>query len=93
MPELGRAAVFTEVRKPFQLREFPLPAPEAGGLLVAISLTNVCGSDLHIWRGDTDLARMGLTYPIILGHEMVGRIAAVGKGGDQDALGRSLREG
>jgi threonine dehydrogenase-like Zn-dependent dehydrogenase len=93
MPELGRAAVFTEVRKPFQLREFPLPAPEAGGLLVAISLTNVCGSDLHIWRGDTDLARMGLTYPIILGHEMVGRIAAVGKGADQDALGRPLREG
>ncbi len=93
MPEKGRAAVFTEIKKPFQLREFPVPAPEPGGLVIAISLTNVCGSDLHIWRGDLDLARMGISYPMILGHEMVGRVAAVGKGADQDALGRPLSEG
>ncbi len=89
----GRAAVFRGIGQPFELRELPLPEPESGGLLVEIALTNVCGSDLHIWRGDTDLARLGAAYPIILGHEMVGRVARIGKGAGQDALGQTLREG
>ncbi len=93
MAEMGRAAIFKEIRKPFQLREFPVPEPEAGGLVVEIALTNICGSDLHIWRGDLDLARMGLTYPIILGHEMVGRVSRIGKDAGDDALGQPLKEG
>jgi D-arabinose 1-dehydrogenase-like Zn-dependent alcohol dehydrogenase len=93
MAEMGRAAIFKEIRKPFLLREFPVPEPEVGGLVVKIALTNVCGSDLHIWRGDLDVARMGLTYPIVLGHEMVGRVSRIGKGAEDDALGRPLKEG
>ncbi len=93
MAEMGRAAVFTGVGKPFEPREWPLPDPEPGGLVASILLTNVCGSDLHLWRGDLDLARIGLTYGIILGHEMVGRVARLGRGLEEDSLGRPLAEG
>jgi threonine dehydrogenase-like Zn-dependent dehydrogenase len=89
----GRAAVFVGVGKPFDQREFPVPDPDPGGAIVEISLTNICGSDLHIWRGDTDLAKAGVTYPVILGHEMAGRVAKLGKGAGEDALGRPLQEG
>ena len=89
----GLAAVFVGVRKPFDLREFPLGDPGSGELIVEMIRTNVCGSDLHIWRGDTDLAKLGVAYPIILGHEMVGRVLRAGRGADADALGRSLKEG
>src|SRR3989442_2375767 len=86
------AAVYTGIKKPFELTEYPLPEPDKGGMLIEVSLTNVCGSDLHIWRGDTDLARSGVDYPIILGHEMVGRVARLGQGAGDDALGRDLTE-
>lgn len=93
MAQTGRAAVYRGIKKPFEIREYPLPDPEAGGLVVEIALTNICGSDLHIWRGDTDLAKAGIDYPVVLGHEMVGRVAKVGRGADQDALGRPIQEG
>jgi D-arabinose 1-dehydrogenase-like Zn-dependent alcohol dehydrogenase len=93
MSELGRAAVFVGPRKPFDLRDMPLPDPEPGAVLVAITATNVCGSDLHLWRGDNDLQAAGATYPMILGHEMVGRVARLGRGVRQDASGQALAEG
>ena len=81
MNDTGIVAVFTGIRKPFQLREFPVPRPEPGAILVEVRMANVCGSDLHIWRGEYDVYR-GQSEPFCLsiGHEMVGRIAALGEG-------------
>ena len=94
MNETGIVAVFTGVRKPFQLREFPVPRPEPGAILVEVRLANVCGSDLHIWRGDYDVSR-GQSEPFCLsiGHEMVGRIAALGEGVTHDWAGEPLAVG
>ncbi len=90
----GVVAVFTGVRKPFQLREFPVTDPEPGAMLVEVRMANVCGSDLHIWRGEYDVSR-GQSEPFCLsiGHEMVGRIAALGEGVTHDWSGQPLRVG
>lgn len=92
MTQMGRAAVFRGVGEPMDLREYPVADPLPGQVLVKLSVSNICGSDLHVWRGDTPIGRGG-GVEIILGHEMTGRIAKVGKGRDRDALGRSLKEG
>ena len=84
----GRAFVFTGVHQPFEAREFPLPDVEPDGILVRVTVANICGSDLHGWHGRTP--RSG---PTIMGHEMTGRIAKLGARVATDAAGAPLREG
>jgi threonine dehydrogenase-like Zn-dependent dehydrogenase len=87
----GRLAVLTAYGKPFELREYPVPDPEPGGMVLRIREAGICGSDLHTWRGDQ-------TAPPpprgrAMGHEGVGVVAKLGSGVDSDALGAPLREG
>jgi threonine dehydrogenase-like Zn-dependent dehydrogenase len=91
MRRTGKAAVFHGPGKPFELRELALPELEPGAILVRVSLANVCGSDLHFWRGDAPLALPPDGW--IFGHEMTGRVAALGAGVRTDSLGQPLREG
>jgi threonine dehydrogenase-like Zn-dependent dehydrogenase len=89
--ERARAAVFGGPGQPFELAELPLPDPEPGAALIKVRLANICGSDLHQWRGEG-----GSPIPEggrVLGHEMVGEVARLGAGVRTDSLGRSLREG
>jgi alcohol dehydrogenase len=67
------AAIFSGHGQPFRLEEFAIPQPARGEILVDITCSTICGSDLHTWHG----RRMEPT-PCILGHEIVGRIAAFG---------------
>lgn len=87
----GRAAVFTQIEKPLEIREFPLPEVEPDAILVKVSLANICGSDLHFWRGKGPGIKGGM--PIILGHEMLGRVERLGKNVKTDYLGQPLKEG
>ncbi len=69
----------------------PIPEVEPEGVLIRVSVANICGSDLHFWRGDAPLK-----YPEdgwIYGHEMTGRVARLGAKVKTDSLGRPLREG
>lgn len=93
MGRTGRAAVFLESTRSFEIRDLPVPEVEPGAILVRISLANVCGSDLHHWRGE--MRSLGPVSPsgIVLGHEGTGRVAALGGGVSSDSLGRPLREG
>ncbi|HYY88630.1 MAG TPA: alcohol dehydrogenase catalytic domain-containing protein, partial [Chloroflexota bacterium] len=84
MGQTGRAAVFTAAGEPLEIREYPVPEPAPGAALIKISLANVCGSDLHIWRGDVDPVKRGRAVPIHQGHEGTGRIAALGDGVTSD---------
>jgi len=93
MAETGRAAVFVGVGKQFEMREFKVPDPGPRDLVVKVQRSNICGSDLHIWRGETDLHRMGVQYGIVLGHEMCGTVHKMGAKVRTDALGRRLKEG
>jgi threonine dehydrogenase-like Zn-dependent dehydrogenase len=79
--------------KPFEIREFPVPEPEPGAALVEITLANVCGSDLHVWRGELDPEKRGRALPIHQGHEGTGRIASLGDGVTVDSNGEALQPG
>jgi threonine dehydrogenase-like Zn-dependent dehydrogenase len=93
MGATGRAALFTGSGQPLQIREYPVPEPEPGAALVQITLANVCGSDLHLWRGDVDPAKRGRALPIHQGHEGTGRIAALGDGVVTDSNNQPLAVG
>lgn len=70
-------------------REFDLPDPGAGEILTEVLRANICGSELHIWRGHHPLIVDGC----VLGHEGIGRVARLGDGVDRDFAGQPLREG
>lgn len=93
MGRTGRAAVFHPAQRRFEIRDLPMPEVEPGAMLVRITLANICGSDLHSWRGEmssrTPVSAAGTT----LGHEGAGYVAALGAGVSADTLGRPLREG
>lgn len=89
----GKAAIFYEPGKPYEITEMDVPDPDPGGILIRITLASICGSDLHIWRGD--LAAM---FPAggpgrVSGHEMTGVVAKLGAGVTADSLGNPLKEG
>jgi threonine dehydrogenase-like Zn-dependent dehydrogenase len=87
----GKAAVFFGPGKPFEIRELTLPEIEPDAVLIRVALANVCGSDLHFWRGDAPLRLPDDGW--IFGHEMTGRVARLGARVKTDSLGRPLREG
>jgi threonine dehydrogenase-like Zn-dependent dehydrogenase len=89
----GRAALFFGPGKPFRLTELPVPEPEPGAVVVRVTRANVCGSDLHIWRGDGALGFMARDDGRIIGHEMTGVVHALGDGVERDWAGRPLAVG
>src|SRR5438045_9737026 len=93
MTALGRAAVFMATGQPLEIREYPVPEPRPGAALVQITLANVCGSDLHVWRGELDAVRRCRAVPIHQRHEGTGRIAALGDRVSTDSNREPLRVG
>src|SRR5215831_4549035 len=71
-----RAMVLEEPRTPLVLREHATPAPGPGDILVEISACGVCRTDLHVVDGELPHPKL----PIVPGHEIVGRVAALGTG-------------
>lgn len=51
------------------------PVPASGEVLLRVRMAGVCGTDYRIWSGDRPTR-----YPLIMGHEFVGEVAAVGEG-------------
>ncbi|MDH4230048.1 MAG: zinc-dependent alcohol dehydrogenase family protein [Nitrospirota bacterium] len=62
---------------PLRLETIPTPAPQAGQVLIRVAACGVCRTDLHVADGDLPPATKS---PIIPGHEIVGYVAATGKG-------------
>ncbi|OCH93926.1 GroES-like protein [Obba rivulosa] len=59
----------------FEVKEVPIPQPKEGEILFKVLCCGVCGTDGHVHEGEF-IAK----FPLIPGHEVVGRVAAVGKG-------------
>lgn len=91
MAEMGRAAVWSGYGRPIEIREYPVPDPEPGAIVVKVRLAGICGSDLHSWRGDFGTGP--LPHEQVMGHEMTGHVSKLGQGVTTDSLGRPLREG
>lgn len=62
--------------RPLRLADLPRRAPGPGEVLVRVAACGVCRTDLHIADGDLPFVRS----PIVPGHEIVGRVEAVGAG-------------
>ena len=82
MPAM-RAMVLDRLQTPLTLRERPIPQPAGGEILVEIEACGVCRTDLHVVDGELPHPKL----PIIPGHEIVGRVAALGSGVTDFALG------
>lgn len=93
MAEKGRAAIYKGFGIPMEVTEYPVPDPEPGAVLAKVSVANICGSDMHMWRGDLNLTMLGAPMPTILGHEATGRVAKLGAGISTDSAGQPLKEG
>ncbi len=85
MPKL---ALLTAVGGPVELAEYPLTTPAAGTAALKLRMAGICGSDLHIFRGE-----LPLFYPFAMGHEMVCEIAELAGGLTTDATGNPLAVG
>ena len=72
--ETMKAAVFVE-RGRIALQEKPVPAVVTGSVLVKVTTTTICGTDVHILKGEYPVAS-----GLIVGHEPVGTIAEIGAG-------------
>jgi len=76
--------------KTIELKEFPVLDPVEGGALLKVELAGICGTDVHIFNGQN----LGKDpYPVILGHEVVGKIEKLGKGLSEDSQGKPVKEG
>ncbi len=82
------AAVMTAPHVPVEVREFPEPTLPPGGALLRTALSEVCGTDVHLWHGRLS----GVPYPIIPGHVTTGTLDAI-RGSLTDVEGQELREG
>ena len=83
-----RASVMTGVGA-LHVEDRPVPTPKAHEVLVEVAAVGVCGSDVHYYRH----GRIGdfvVEEPMILGHELSGRIAAVGDQVDPSRIGQRV---
>jgi len=82
-----KAAVLHEFKTPLSLEEVPRPKPGADDVLIEVEVCGVCHSDLHVADGDwTQLAAI-IKKPLILGHEIVGRVVERGAAVQSVAIG------
>src|SRR6201986_1614284 len=91
-----RAAV-TEKPGVISVQEFPMPEPRPGAVVMQVRYSGICGTDKHTFRGESKQYagtphERDLTYPLICGHENVGRVAAIG-GVVRDSEGNPLKVG
>jgi L-gulonate 5-dehydrogenase len=68
-------AVVTFAPRTMAFEERPEPIPRAGEVIVRTKAVGICGSDIHLYRGDHPYT----TYPMVFGHEASGLIEAVGE--------------
>ncbi len=87
----GRASLLAAPQGDFVIGNYPVPDPAPGAILMKIELCGICGTDYHTWRAPAEA--VGCEYPISLGHEISGTVAALGAGVTSDYIGRPLRIG
>ena len=84
MVRTGRAVIAHG--QDFEIREYPVPDPAPNTVLLRQEMAGICGTDLHNWQN-------GIQEEMLLGHENVGVVEAIGKGVETDYVGQPIREG
>lgn len=78
-----KAMVLTAARAPLVLSEIAIPEPAADQVLIRVGACAVCRTDLHVADGELTEPKL----PLVLGHEIVGVVAAKGARADRFELG------
>jgi alcohol dehydrogenase, propanol-preferring len=73
-----KAAVLHEFKQPLVFEEVPRPQLEPSDVLIKVEACGVCHSDLHVADGDWPQLSRIVKKPLILGHEIAGRIVEKG---------------
>jgi threonine 3-dehydrogenase len=81
-----RALVKAEASPGLWLRDVPEPQVRPGEVLIRVLRTGICGTDLHVRSWDT-WARSAIRPPVVLGHEIAGRVVELGAGVDTVDVG------
>jgi len=71
------AIVKAKPEKGLVMQQAPIPNPKPNEVLVKITKTSICGTDLHIYNWDA-WAKSNIKTPLIIGHEFAGEVAALG---------------
>ncbi len=72
-----------------ELRQVPVPVPDAGEVLIKVHKTAICGTDVHIYDWN-EWSAQHVKPPMVIGHEYVGEIAALGAGVTGLAVGQRV---
>ena len=79
IPDLMDALVKTKAAPGLTLKKVPVPEVGIGAILIKIHKTAICGTDVHIYNWDP-WAEAHIHPEMVIGHEYVGEIAAIGPG-------------
>lgn len=83
LPETMRAMLLDAPGRPLRLACLPVPYPGPGEVLLRVEACGVCRTDLHVADGELPEPKL----PLVLGHEIVGRVAAAGRSVTRFGLG------
>lgn len=84
--ETGRL-VYLNGPRDIEFREYDVPSPDPKAVVTEVVRSNVCGSELHVWKGDHPL------QDCVLGHEALCRISDLGDKVETDSAGNPITEG
>ncbi|MEM4523458.1 MAG: scyllo-inosose 3-dehydrogenase [Nitrososphaeria archaeon] len=79
-----------------EIREYDIPKPGPGEVLIKVKACGICGSDVHMAQADEDgyILYPGLTgFPVILGHEFSGEVVEIGPGAIDRTTNKPFKEG
>ena len=88
IPGHGLVAVYETPNGPFYLKEYPVRPPADNEVLVQIQMSTICRSDIHSYEG-----KRPNPCPGVLGHEIVGKVIALGEHITVDMRGTPLTVG
>jgi len=88
LPVSMRASVLSGASS-ISVEQRPIPAVQSDEVLVRVAAVGVCGSDVHYYR-EGRIGDFVVEGPLVLGHEVSGRIAAVGAGVDPGRIGQRV---
>ena len=83
IPTTMKAALLQEYYEPLKLADVPVPQPADDEVLVEIEASGLCFTDVHIWKGE----HAPPALPLIMGHEGVGRVVALGPNASRLKIG------
>src|SRR5439155_842573 len=81
-----RATILDTARQPLRLAAMAVPSPGPGQVLIRVHACAVCRTDLHVVDGELDQPKL----PLIIGHQIVGRVLAAGESVERFQIGQRV---